>query len=135
MGIPSIVFFLSCFATACAALTRSDSQSDTIEYDKQVDKPTFAILILLFGVYSWVLTLGMHVFTVFFKNGPGSFKYFVTLGLAISSSLFMQVYGKQVIRRHFGVSGGRKLELSNRQAIYITMFVVSVGMYFVWIMV
>ncbi len=77
----------------------------------------------------------MHIFTVFFKNGPGSFKYFVTLGLAISSSLFMQLYGKQVIRRHFGASGGRKLELSGRQAIYITMFVVSVGMYFAWIMV
>lgn len=135
MGIPSIVFFLSCFATACAALTPSDTGPAAIAHDRQVDKPTFAILILLIGVYSWALTLGMHIFTVFFKNGPGSFKYFVTLGVAISSSLFMQFYGKRVIRQHFGAMGGRKLELSGRQAIYITVFGVCVGIYFAWLMV
>ena len=135
MGIPSVLFFLGCFATASAAVNSSDNEPTTTSHDVQTGKPTFAIFVLLIGVYSWLLTVAMHIFDAFFKNGPGSIKYFVTLGIAISSTLFMQVYGKRVVREHFGAKGGRKLELSGRQATYITIFVVSLGIYVAWLMV
>jgi hypothetical protein len=134
MGIPSVLFFLGCFATASAAMTRSAKMPTSTSHDVQKDKPTFAIFVLLISVYSWLLTIAMHISDAFFKNGPGSIKYFVTLGIAITSTLFMQIYGKRVVREHFGVKGGRKLELSGRQAIYITVFVVSLGIYAAWLM-
>ena len=134
MAIPSVLFFAGCFATAAAAITPSDTEPPTVTTDVQTEKPTFAIFVLLVGVYSWLLTLAMHIFDAFFKNGPGSAKYFVTLGIAISSTLFMQVYGKRVVREHFGARGGRKLVLSGRQAIYITIFVLSLGIYAAWLM-
>ena len=134
MGIPSVLFFTGCFATAFAAITPSDEEPPTTLHDAQTDKPTFAIFVLLIGVYSWLLTLAMHICDAFFKNGPGSTKYFVTLGIAISATLFMQIYGKRIVREHFGTRGGRKLELNGRQAVYITIFVVSLGIYGAWLM-
>lgn len=134
MAIPSALFFAGCFATAAAAITPADTEPPTVPHDVQTGKPTFAIFVLLVGVYSWLLTIAMHIFEAFFKNGPGSTKYFVTLGIAISSTLFMQVYGKRIVRNHFGTRGGRELELSGKQAIYITIFVVSLGIYGAWLM-
>lgn len=134
MGIPSALFFAGSFAAASAALTRSDKERPTVSGDVQTNKPTFAILVLLIGIYSWALTLAMHVFHAFFKNGPGSIKYFVTLGIAISSTLFMQMHGKRVVHEHFGARGGRNLELSGRQAFYVALFLVSCGLYVTWLM-
>jgi len=133
MGFPSVLFFLGCLATASAALTPSDKEPTTAMHDLQTEKPTFAIFVLLIGAYSWLLTVAMHIFGAFFKNGPGSMKYFITLGIAISSTLFMQVYGKRVVREHFGAKGGRKLQLSGRQAVCITIFVVLLGFYAAWL--
>jgi hypothetical protein len=134
MGIPSVLFFVGCIATAFAAITRSDKEPPAVSRDIQTDKPTFAIFVLLIGVYSWLLTLAMHIFDAIFKNGPGSTKYFVTLGIAIVSTLFMQIYGRRVVREHFGARGGRKLELSGRQAFYVAIFVVACGIYAAWLM-
>ena len=134
MGIPSVLFFAGCFATASSAITPSEKEPPTVSRNVQTDKPTFAIFVLLIGIYSWLLMLAIHIFDAFFKNGPGSTKYFVTLGIAISSSLFMQICGKRVVREHFGARGGRNLELNGRQALYIAIFVVCLGIYAAWLM-
>ena len=136
MGIVSVLFFAGAYATAVSAITRPDSEGVARRQEvgnEQTNKPTFAIFVLLTGVYSWLLTLAMHVFEAFFKNGPGSTKYFVTIGIAIASTLFMQLYGKQVVRLHFGTRGGRNLELTTRQAGYVVLFVIGCGIYFTWI--
>jgi hypothetical protein len=134
MGIPSVLFFAGCLATASAAITPSDKEPATVPRNVQSNKPTFAIFVLLVGVYSWILTLAIHIFDAFFKNGLGSTKYFVTLGIAISCTVFMQIYGKRIVREHLGVRGGRNLEISGRQAVYIAIFVVSIGIYAAWLM-
>ncbi len=77
----------------------------------------------------------MHVFNTFFKNSPGSVKYVVTLGIALSSAMFMQIYGNRVVREHFGRKGGHNLELTSRQALCVVVFVVSFGIYAAWLMV
>ena len=133
VGILSLVFFAGCFATFCAAIAPPCETAITTPVDSHTGKPTFAIFVLLIGVYSWLLTVSMHIFNAFIKNGPGSPKYYLTLGIAISASLFMQFYGKQVVREHFGLRGGRNLELTGRQALYITIFVVSIGIYGTWL--
>jgi len=141
-AFPSSFFFLASFAIAAAAFTRTDlSQSDddalgiddTHTKQPQRDKPTLAILILLICIYSWMLTAAMHLFDAFFKNGPGSFKYYLTLGIAIASSVFVQVYGKRVVREHFGRQGGVNLELNPRQAALVTALVVGFGIYLTWV--
>lgn len=134
MGILSIVFFLGCYATAAAAMTRSERKPASTQREVQANAPTFAIFVLLIGVYTWLMTIAMHVFHAFFRNGPGSIKYYITLGIPISATLFMQFYGKKVVRTHFGSMGGRNLELNGRQAIYVTLFVVSLGIYATWLM-
>ena len=58
----------------------------------------------------------------------------MTLGIAISSTVFTQLYGKRIVREHFGTMGGRNLELSGRQAFYVTVFVLSLSAYMVWLM-
>ena len=97
--------------------------------DLQRNKPTFAIMVLMFGAYSTVLTLAMHLFDVPAKNAPGSFKYFVNLAVAISSAVFMKLRGAALVRDHFGEQGGRKLELSAQQALYVTMLLICCSIY------
>ncbi len=76
MVIPGMLFWAATFVTASAAFTRSSKVSEPAESDSvQTRKPTFAILVLLISVYSWVLTLAIHIFDMFFKNGPGSSRY------------------------------------------------------------
>ena len=137
MAIPSVLFFVGAFATASAALTRSNKASAGdagYSTNVQTNKPTFAIVVLLIGVYSWILTLAMHAFHAFPKNGPGSFKYYVTLGIAFSSTLFMRVYGRGLIRQHFGARGGRGLTLRSGQIAYVVIFVLVCSIYFVWLL-
>ena len=45
----------------------------------------------------------------------------------------MKLYGGQIVRKHFGKLGGRNLELDTAQAIYVTLFVVAVGIYTMWL--
>ncbi|MEW4487604.1 hypothetical protein AB1L42_05955 [Thalassoglobus sp. JC818] len=115
MAFPSAVFFAGSYATACAALQPKHREARFAPYYYQRNKPTFAIFVLMISIITCQLTLAMNVFATFFKNGPGSFKYNVTLGIAILSTAFMQFYGKHVIRNHFGPTGGRRLELSGWQ--------------------
>jgi len=61
MGIPSVLFFGVSIATAFAAFTPSDKEPRTVSGNVQTNKPPFAILVLLIGVYSWLLTLAMHI--------------------------------------------------------------------------
>lgn len=135
MAFPSVLFFAGFIATAIAAVTPSTQSSSSAAHDAQTDKPTIAIFILLIGVYSWILTLAIHIFDAFFKNGPGSTKYFVTLGIAIAATLFTKIYGRKIVRAHFGSRGGRNLQITGWQAVYVTIFVLSLGIYFTWLVI
>ncbi len=135
IGIVSFVFLCATYATAVAAISHAkDSRSTPKQqpHHSRQAKSTFAIMVLLIGVYSWLLTIAMHVFDAFFKNGPGSLKYYITLGIAFASTLFMQIYGKRVVRHHFGTIGGRNFVLSTKQAFYVVIFVLGFSVYFVW---
>jgi Ca2+/H+ antiporter len=136
MAIPSVIFFLGAAAIVSSAFVspnEDDSQHEPA--NRQSDKPTFAIIVLLIGVYSWLLTLSMHIFRAFFKNGPGSTKYYVTLAIAILATLFMKAYGKRVVSQHFGRQGGRHLEIDGWQAFCVVVLVLSFGFYFTWLMI
>jgi hypothetical protein len=98
-------------------------------------KPTYAIIVLLISIYAWMLIIGLHIFDNFFAaNRPGGVKYYITLGIALASSFYMTIHGKQIIRQQFGLRGGRNIELSPKQAIYVTIFVIGLGVYFAWLM-
>ena len=133
MGVPSALFFLGCFATAVAVITPSHREPQDASHSAQPAHSTFAIFVLLIGLYAWLLTFAMHVFGAFLKNGPGSPKYYVTVGLAIASTVFMQVHGNRVVREHFGATGARGLEITGQQAMYVTIFVVALGIYAAWL--
>lgn len=134
MAIPSLAFLAGCFATAAAAIIPDAKESPVASHQVEERKPTFAIFVLLISIYSWLLMIGMTIFRVFFNNGPGSTKYYVTLGIAISSTIFMKVYGRRIVQEYFGAMGGKRIELSGRQAIYVTLFVMFTGVYFTWLM-
>ncbi|KAA1262604.1 hypothetical protein LF1_51710 [Rubripirellula obstinata] len=136
MAVIGCIFVAATYATSVATISHIRSKRlGSVEQPapKGESKPTVAIMILLVGVYSWLLTVAIHIFDAFFRNGPGTPKYFVTLGIAISATLFMQVYGKRVVREHFGRKGGRNLELSPRQAGYVSVFAMACSIYFVWV--
>ena len=133
VGFLSVLFLAGSFATAAATSTRLDKERLSLPIDVQTNKPTFAIVVLLISIYSIILTLGMHVFEGFFNNGPASTKYYVTLGIAISSALYMQIHGKKVVREHFGSMGGRKLELTGWQSLYVVLFMTSCVIYAMWL--
>jgi hypothetical protein len=97
-------------------------------------QPTLAVLTLLISVYSCALTIGMHIFDAFFRNGPGSLKYYLTLAIAITATVFTQVWGKRIIRQHFA-SKRTRFVLTGRQAIYVILPVVGCGFYLVWLSV
>ena len=133
MAIPSLLFFAGALATLCAVVTEPNSEfTEDHLGNPQTEKPTFAVIILLVGIYSWMLSLAMHFHGAFF-NGLTPTKYYLTLGIAISSTLFMQFYGKQVIRKHFGQSGGRNLEISAGQAMSVILLLIGCSAYFVWL--
>ena len=75
MFLASLLFLAGSLAAAAAAVTKNVLPHSSHAGDSsrlQTHKPTFAILVLLIGVYSWVLTFAMHIFDAFIKNGPGS---------------------------------------------------------------
>lgn len=89
-------------------------------------------MVLLVAIYSWLLTVGMHVFNAFFRNGPGSFKYYVTLGIAISTTIFMQLWGKRIVSEHFGKRWELDPDLTPRQVSYAVAFLMALGFYLLW---
>lgn len=58
----------------------------------------------------------------------------MTVGLAIASTAFMRLHGNRIVREHFGATGARDVELTGRQAVSITIFVVALGIYAAWLM-
>jgi len=95
--------------------------------------PTFAVIVLLISVYAWMLTAAVHVFEAFFRNGLGSYKYWITVGIAVAATVYMQFHGKRVVREHFGTRGGRNLELTGRQALYVLCLALAFGFYATWL--
>lgn len=132
MAIPTLLFFLGTYATSAAAASQL-LEGRPKKTAVKTERPIVAVVALLIGVYAWGLTLAMHVFGAFFKNGPGSIKYFITLGIAIAATLFTQFYGRRVVITHFGHDGGRKLELNPAEIIAAVVTVISFSLYFVWV--
>ena len=133
MAVPSALFFVGCFVTAVAAVTPYHTEPARVSHDDQPEHPTFAIFAVLIGSYAWLLTLLIHLSSAFFTFDRGSPKYLVTVGLALAASAFMRFYGNRVVLEYFGATGVRQLELSGRQAIYVTMYCVSFGIYIAWL--
>jgi hypothetical protein len=141
MAIASAVFVAGAYATAVTAYVLAKSEKSAVEQrlgNVQSNKSTFAIVVLLISIYSSMLVLGLAVFdafffNAFFKNGPGSFKYYLTVGIAIVATLYMQVYGKHVVREHFGRQGGRNLELAPNQVWYVALFLMALATYGAWL--
>jgi hypothetical protein len=133
MGMASVFFLAASYATAAAAFSGNHQHQDGDEQQFQTAKPTFAVFVLLISGYSWLLTIGMHIFHAFFNNGPASVKYFITLGIALSSTVFMHLYGERIIRQHFARMGGRNLVLTTQQVLYVVIFVICCGIYLAWL--
>ena len=136
MAIPSFLFFAGALVTFCAAVTESNSEfTENRSEDPRPEKPTFAIIIFLISIYSWLLSLGMHFFGGFF-NGLTPTKYYLTLGIAISATAYMKFRGNKIIREYFGPTPDlRKLEITSGQAAYIMIFLLGIGAYFAWLFV
>lgn len=131
-------------ALACLIATASISRhlhrrrhdaSDTRGQTNRERLPTGAIVAGFISVYSFLLTIGLHVFRNFFAaNRPGGLKYNVTLGIALASSLYMAIHGRSVIRKHVGPREGRIAFISPGQALLVIALALSFGVYFAWIM-
>lgn len=137
LALGSVLFFAAGMVTASAAYSLLMGKQASYERTRiapQGHQPTIAVLTLLISIYSCMLTIGMHVFEAFFKNGPGTFKYYVTLGIAITATCFTQVWGKKILKQHFAGKGTRFV-LTTRQSIYVVALVVGCGSYLVWLSV
>ena len=111
------------------------STSPSREMNRQKSKPTFAIVVLLVGIYAWLMTVALHIFDGFFRNGPGSTKYYITLTIAIVASVFMKWRGHRIIKQHFSDKGAKNLRLTGPQAIVVAAVVIAVGVYGTWLMI
>lgn len=131
----SILAFFTSYAAAAAVVTPSEKAPSSASSNLHPETPTFAILAYMIGVYSVLFSIGILVFELFFKNGPGSIKFFVALGISVASSFYMRVHGTQVVRVYFGETRRSRLELSGRQSIYVTIFSMAVGYVVFWLLV
>lgn len=95
--------------------------------------PTFAIIVLMISVFAWMLTVGLHWFGAGLRNGPGNHKYWMTVAIAVISTIYTRLHGQRVIRQHFGTTGGRSVNLTGQQAFCVALFVVGFGIYLTWL--
>jgi hypothetical protein len=95
-----------------------------------------AIIAFMICVYSWLLAIGLTIFRSFFAaNRALGTKYYVTLGIALASSLYMSFHGRRLVQQHFGPSGrGGNIALTPAQALLIVVMVLAFAAYFAWIM-
>jgi hypothetical protein len=116
------------------SLRRGRAGALTSRYKGADSKPTLVIFVLIIWVYSWMLMLGLRVFRIFFaaKAGAGT-KYYLTLSIAIASSIYLAVHGRSVLRRHIGPRGARNLVVTPRQALMVVLVVLAFGGYFAWL--
>ena len=115
---------------------RSHDATQLPRYAESEERPTGAIVVLLVSIYSWMLTVGIHVFGRFFAvNRPGGLKYDVTVGIAIVTSIYMAIYGRRLIREWFGNRGGNNIVVTPGQALIVVLVVIACGSYFAWLMV
>ena len=110
-------------------------ESSIPRYRNAEKKPTVAIFVLLISIYSWMLTLGLRIFRNFFaaKDALGV-KYYLTLGIAIASSLYLSLHGRTLVRRQFGAKRGRGIVVTPAQSVSIFLFVLACGCYLAWLM-
>ncbi|MFO1092896.1 MAG: hypothetical protein U0992_06205 [Planctomycetaceae bacterium] len=88
---------------------------------------------LLVSIYTWMLTIGLELFGAGLRNGPGNHKYWMTVAIAVISTIYTRLHGQRVIRQHFGTTGGRNIVLTGRQALCVALLVMSFGAYVTWL--
>lgn len=126
IGVASVARHIHCQRLAASNLQRLTGSERL---------PTAAIIAGFIFTYSWMLMIGLSLFRNFFAaNRPGGVKYYVTLGIALASSLYMALHGRSVIRKHLVAFGGRKTHITAGQAILVVALALSFGVYFAWIM-
>lgn len=137
-GIVGLFGSLAAFvgaANLARSLRHRRSRLALNRYESSEKRPTFTIFVLLVSVYSWMLTLGFRVFRNFFDvRNLATEKYYVTVGIAIASSLYLALHGRSLLRRQLGVRGGRNIVVTPSQALMVILFAVSFGCYFAWLM-
>ncbi len=134
MAIVSLVFFAGAFATAAAAVVPRDRGNPGSSSGLGNPNPTHAIFAVLIAAYASVFTLGIIVYDAFQLEHRSSWKFYVTLGIAVVALTFTKLRGARIIRDYFGATGGRNVELTARQSLYVVIFVICVGLYTAWLL-
>lgn len=129
LGIASPLFFAGSFATATAALTRAAKAQPATPPAAQPENSTLAIFILLINASSWILTLTLYTF----DSVVELHKQLITLFLAVASTAYMLLHGYKTVRKQLGPQAGSNLNLSGKQAIQVTLFIIALGFYLTWI--
>ncbi len=140
--IISAAFAATSVWLASAMLTRSfyrrrgNANSNTSpRYAASRSMPSFVILVLLVSSCTWMLMIAIHVFDIFFAGiRLGNVKYFLTLGIAFASTLYMTLHGRFVIRRYLGLTGGLNLMVTPGQAILVVVFMITFSAYCTWVL-
>ena len=137
-GIVGLFGSLAAFVGAASlarSLRLSRSRLALNRYESSEKRPTFTIFVLLVSVYSWMLTLGFRVFRNFFDvRNLATEKYYVTVGIAIASSLYLALMADPCSDVSLGCGGGRNIVVTPSQALMVILFAVSFGCYFAWLM-
>jgi hypothetical protein len=114
---------------------RRPGASDRLRHTELERLPTAVIIVGFISICSWLLMIGLHAFrNCFAANRPGGWKYNVTLGIALASSMYMTLHGRSVIHKHFGARPGRKMYATPGQALVVIALLLAFGAYGAWMM-
>ncbi len=87
-------------------------------------KPTFAIIVFLNGVMSWMLLTFVGFLPTRTPSSEESFDpIYIPLGLAILCTIYMGVHGRKVIREHFSQQRPGNFELTGWQAFWVVVLI------------
>ncbi|MCG6157668.1 hypothetical protein [Rubinisphaera margarita] len=87
-------------------------------------KPTFAILVFMNGVMSWMMLTAVNFLPARTPSSEESFNpIYIPLALAILCTVYIGVHGRKVIREHFSQPGDRNFELTGWQAFWVVVLI------------
>jgi len=96
-------------------------------------RPAGAVAALLISIYSWLLIVGIHVYNALFAGiGFRGVKYYVTLGIAVVSALYVSFHGRALTRRWLPRKAGG-IVLTARETLLVVAVVLFFSAYFTWI--
>ena len=134
-GIVAMTCGLSAGLVTAASFIRRGYASEEDPYADSTFAPTLAVFVLLVMIYSWTALALLSFFPDFFERKIDDLKYSSTLLIALISFGYTQVWGREMLKEHFGRHGGRKLKLTGTQAILVVGIVFFYAGYAVWLFV